>query len=85
MDVYGKISAVPQTDGTEVMRHDQMLWDHQDHFKFRWEVFKGIRQAIDNQENGIDKFSQGTHTATFNFGMIQISFFVFGRIQLLWI
>lgn len=58
-DVYGKISQVPEHDGTEVMRLDQMLWDHQDHFKFRWEVFKGIRRAIEDNEKGMEVFSQG--------------------------
>ena len=60
-DVYGKISPVPEHDGTEVMRLDQMLWDHQDHFKFRWDVFRNIRQAVDANEKGMEVFSQG-HT-----------------------
>ena len=58
-DVYGKISPVPEHNGTEVMRLDQMLWDHQDHFKFRWDVFRNIRQAVDANEKGMEVFSQG--------------------------
>ena len=27
--------------------------------QYRWNVFKGIRQAIEDNEGGLDKFSQG--------------------------
>lgn len=66
-DVHGPISKIPDHDGTEVMRLDKMLWDHQDHFKFRWNVFKNIRQAIDDNEKGMENFSQGAETSFFAF------------------
>ncbi|CAL5225794.1 g8569 [Coccomyxa viridis] len=59
VDDYGALQPVPAHDGTECLKWDDSLWSHADHFKYRWNVFKGIRQAIEDNEGGLDKFSQG--------------------------
>ncbi|KAK9839287.1 hypothetical protein WJX81_005730 [Elliptochloris bilobata] len=58
-DTYGPISPLPEHDGTECLKWDESLWSHADHFRYRWNVFKGLRSAIDANEGGLDKFSQG--------------------------
>uniref|UniRef100_A0A1D2AGY8 1,4-alpha-glucan branching enzyme n=1 Tax=Auxenochlorella protothecoides TaxID=3075 RepID=A0A1D2AGY8_AUXPR len=58
-EVPGQISPVPDHDGTECLKWDPSLWSHADHFKYRWHIFKSIRSAIDANEGGLDKFSQG--------------------------
>nr|BAF98234.1 starch branching enzyme II [Parachlorella kessleri] len=58
-EVYGLISPIPDHDGTECLKWDPTLWSHADHFKYRWHVFKSIRAAIDQNEGGLEKFTQG--------------------------
>ncbi|DBB05355.1 TPA: hypothetical protein ACH3X3_010575 [Trebouxia sp. C0006] len=58
-DQYGALSPVPQHDGTECLKTDDTLWTHAEHFKYRWNVYKTIRQQIDENEGGMDKFTQG--------------------------
>lgn len=57
-DEYGAISPVPGHDGTECFKWDNTLWSKADHFRYRWNVFKGFRSAIEQNEGGLDKFSQ---------------------------
>lgn len=45
-------------DGTEVLKWDQTLWSHADHFRFRFSQFRNVRQQIDSNEGGLEKFSQ---------------------------
>lgn len=58
-DDYGEISPVPDHDGTKVFETDSMLWDHKEHFRFRWNTFRNIRQAIEDNEQGMDNFTKG--------------------------
>mmetsp|Transcript_38602 Transcript_38602/g.114639 ORF Transcript_38602/g.114639 Transcript_38602/m.114639 type:complete len:851 (-) Transcript_38602:12-2564(-) len=58
-DEYGAISPIPDHDGTDCFRWDNTLWSQQAHFKYRWEVFKNVRQAMLDNEGGLDKFAQG--------------------------
>lgn len=58
-DKYGKITPVPDHDGTDVFENDSMLWDHQEHFRFRWNTFRNIRKAIDENEKGMENFTRG--------------------------
>lgn len=69
VDEYGKISPIPAHDGTECFKWDNTLWAKQDHFRYRWNTFKGIRHAIDQNEGGMEKFSQGWKIYGFNRGM----------------
>ena len=57
------------SDGTECLKWDDSLWSHADHFKYRWNVFKGIRSAIDAKEGGLDEFSRGYEKYGFNRGV----------------
>ena len=57
------------SDGTECLKWDDSLWSHADHFKYRWNVFKGIRAAIDANEGGLDNFSRGYEKYGFNRGV----------------
>ena len=57
------------SDGTECLKWDDSLWSHADHFKYRWNVFKGIRAAIDANEGGLDNFSKGYEKYGFNRGV----------------
>ena len=52
-------SPIPNHDGTDCFRWDKTLWSQQAHFKYRWELFKSIRAAIDKNEGGLQKFAQG--------------------------
>lgn len=56
-------------DGTECLKWDDSLWSHADHFRYRWNVFKGIRSAIDANEGGLDSFSRGYEKYGFNRGL----------------
>ena len=58
--------AAPQGDGTECLRFDDSLWSHADHIKFRYNWYKGLRQAIDDKEGGLDAFSEGYKIYGFN-------------------
>ncbi|PSC69001.1 starch branching enzyme isoform A [Micractinium conductrix] len=59
IEQIGLPSPIPDHDGTECLKWDPTLWSHADHFKYRWHVFKSIRGAIDQNEGGLDKFTQG--------------------------
>lgn len=59
VDEYGAISPIPGHDGTDCLRWDNTLWAKADHFRYRWNIFKNIRHAIDQNEGGMEKFSQG--------------------------
>ena len=64
-DEYG-VPAPPQGDGTECLRFDDSLWSHADHIKFRYNWYKGLRQAIDDKEGGLGAFSEGYKIYGFN-------------------
>ncbi|KXZ47568.1 hypothetical protein GPECTOR_34g727 [Gonium pectorale] len=68
VDEYGPISPIPDHDGTMCFKWDNTLWSAAEHFKYRWNVFKGIRHAIDQNEGGFEKFSQGYKYYGFNRG-----------------
>ncbi|WIA23688.1 hypothetical protein OEZ85_000382 [Tetradesmus obliquus] len=67
-DEYGAITPVPSHDGTECLKWDDTLWSHADHFRYRWNILKNIRNAIDQNEGGMQKFSQGWKIYGFNRG-----------------
>lgn len=46
VDTKGDIFPMPSHDGTECLQWDQTLWSHANHFRYRWSVYKGVRQAI---------------------------------------
>jgi 1,4-alpha-glucan branching enzyme len=50
---------VPDHDGTACFKWDETLWAKADHFRYRWGLFKNIRNAIDQNEGGLDRFTQG--------------------------
>lgn len=54
-----RCSPIPNHDGTDCFRWDKTLWSQQAHFKYRWELFKSLRAAIDKNEGGLQKFAQG--------------------------
>ncbi|MEW5315348.1 MAG: hypothetical protein WDW38_006786 [Sanguina aurantia] len=56
---YGALSPVPSHDGTECFKWDNTLASATEHFKYRWNSFKGLRKAIDDNEGGMEKFTQG--------------------------
>lgn len=58
VEQYGLISPIPDHDGTDCLKWDPSLWSHADHFKYRWNIFKSIRSAIDSNEGGLDNFTQ---------------------------
>ncbi|EFN58941.1 hypothetical protein CHLNCDRAFT_29960 [Chlorella variabilis] len=59
VEQYGLPSPIPDHDGTECLKWDPSLWSHADHFKYRWHVFKSIRSAIEQNEGGMEQFTQG--------------------------
>eukprot|EP00195_Chlamydomonas_chlamydogama_P012705 CAMPEP_0202890322 /NCGR_PEP_ID=MMETSP1392-20130828/769_1 /ASSEMBLY_ACC=CAM_ASM_000868 /TAXON_ID=225041 /ORGANISM="Chlamydomonas chlamydogama, Strain SAG 11-48b" /LENGTH=858 /DNA_ID=CAMNT_0049573871 /DNA_START=126 /DNA_END=2702 /DNA_ORIENTATION=- len=59
IEKYGQSSPMPNHDGTECFKWDKLLWSQAGHFKYRWDVFRNIRNAIDQNEGGMDKFTQG--------------------------
>jgi 1,4-alpha-glucan branching enzyme len=59
---------MPNHDGTECLRWDDTLWSHAEHFKYRWNILRNIRNAIDQNEGGLEKFSQGWKYYGFNRG-----------------
>ena len=59
VEEYGLMSPVPELDGTSCLQWDDSLWSHADHFRYRWNMFKSIRHAIDANEGGMDQFTQG--------------------------
>ena len=64
---YGTPS-IPEGDGTECLRFDPTLWSHADHIKERYGRYRSLRHAIDENEGGLDKFSQGYKTFGLNRG-----------------
>jgi len=52
------MSTIPDHDGTECLKWDDSLWSHAEHFKYRWGVYKNIRQSIDDHEGGMDSFTK---------------------------
>ena len=56
---YGAISPIPSHNGTECFKWDDYLWDSADHFKYRWNRFRGVRNAIEQNEGGMMKFTEG--------------------------
>lgn len=67
-DEYGPITPMPNHDGTECLKWDDTLWSHADHFRYRWNILRNIRNAIDQNEGGLEKFSQGWKYYGFNRG-----------------
>ncbi|GMH39251.1 hypothetical protein BSKO_07149 [Bryopsis sp. KO-2023] len=67
-DMLGPLTPIPQHNGTEVFKWDDTLWSHENHFKYRWEVFKNIRRAIDDNEGGMENFTAGYRKYGFNRG-----------------
>ncbi|MEW5313430.1 MAG: hypothetical protein WDW38_004999 [Sanguina aurantia] len=59
VEQYGAISNIPDHDGTDCFKWDDSLQSASAHFKYRWNTFKGVRNAIDADEGGLDKFTQG--------------------------
>nr|QKY15163.1 starch branching enzyme (1,4-alpha-glucan branching enzyme II) (SBE2) [Polytomella parva] len=68
VEAYGALSSIPNHDGTECFKWDNTLWSAASHFKYRWNLFKNLRNAIDQHEGGFDKFSQGYKIYGFNRG-----------------
>lgn len=68
VDEYGPISPIPGHDGTECFKWDDTLWSKAEHFKYRWNMFRNIRQAINDNEGGLEKFTQGWKIYGFNRG-----------------
>ena len=66
-EIYGTPS-VPEGDGTECLRFDPTLWSHADHIKERYGRYRSLRHAIDENEGGLDAFSQGYKKFGFNRG-----------------
>jgi len=52
------MSNIPEHDGTECFKWDDTLWSQADHFRYRWGRYKEIRQAIDDNEGGMDSFTK---------------------------
>ncbi|KAK9835549.1 hypothetical protein WJX74_002755 [Apatococcus lobatus] len=71
MDPPVKVAPPPEHDGTECLKWDDSLWTHAEHFKYRWNTYKNIRNAIDQNEGGIEKFSQGWKYYGFNRGELE--------------
>ena len=46
-------------DGLGVCATDPSLESHRGHLEYRWNKFKGLRQAIEDNEGGLEKFSRG--------------------------
>eukprot|EP00878_Enallax_costatus_P000275 GHUV01000346.1.p1 GENE.GHUV01000346.1~~GHUV01000346.1.p1 ORF type:complete len:864 (+),score=177.11 GHUV01000346.1:148-2739(+) len=67
-DEYGAVTPVPSHDGTECLKWDETLWSHADHFRYRWNILRNIRNAIDQNEGGLEKFSKGWLYYGFNRG-----------------
>lgn len=56
---YGAVAPIPDHDGTACFKWDDSLWSHADHFRYRWNVYRNIRNAIDEHEGGMNGFTQG--------------------------
>ncbi len=66
-EIYGEPQN-PNGDGTECLRFDPTLWSHAGHIKERYNRYCNLRYAIDTNEGGLDKFSQGYKHFGFNRG-----------------
>jgi len=67
-DTKADIPPIAGHDGTECLQWDDTLWSAADHFRYRWSVYKGVREAIEWNEGGFDKFSQAYKTFGLNRG-----------------
>jgi 1,4-alpha-glucan branching enzyme len=67
-DEPARITPMPAHDGTECLRWDDTLWGSAEHFKYRWGILRNIRNAIDQNEGGLEKFSRGWEIYGFNRG-----------------
>lgn len=56
---YGSPSPIPAHDGTESFKWDNTLGGSAEHFKYRWNMFKNLRNTIDQNEGGFLKFTEG--------------------------
>lgn len=68
-ETLGDISVIPDHDGTDCLKWDPTLWSHADHFRYRWNVFKSVRDAIDSNEGGVEAFSRGYEKMGLNRGV----------------
>mmetsp|Transcript_10988 Transcript_10988/g.19036 ORF Transcript_10988/g.19036 Transcript_10988/m.19036 type:complete len:859 (+) Transcript_10988:107-2683(+) len=59
VETYGTVSPVPNHDGTQSFKWDNMLWSAEGHFRYRWKAFRDLRNAIDTNEGGLAKFAEG--------------------------
>ena len=59
VEPYGSISPIPAHNGTDCFKWDDYLWDSAEHFKYRWNRFRGVKNAIDQNEGGMMKFTEG--------------------------
>jgi len=57
-DAPQALPPVPDHDGTECLKFDDTLWSHADHFRYRWSVYRGVRDGIDASEGGLEAFSR---------------------------
>ena len=48
-----------QTDGMGICMMDGTLNQHRDHLQYRWDKYCGLRNAIDQNEGGLEQFSRG--------------------------
>jgi 1,4-alpha-glucan branching enzyme len=71
VEQYGEISPIPSHNGTECFKWDDYLWDSADHFKYRWNRFRGVRNAIEQNEGGMKKFSEGYKYYGINRGTLE--------------
>jgi len=53
-------------DGLGVCLYDPTLNEHRDHLGYRWYQYKTIRDGIDTNEGGLEKFSRGYEFFGFN-------------------
>eukprot|EP00889_Picochlorum_renovo_P000037 jgi/Picre1/27067/NNA_000037.t1 len=68
VEEHGLMSPVPEHDGTACLQWDDSLWSHADHFRYRWNIFKSIRHAIDTNEGGMETFTKGYNRFGLNRG-----------------
>eukprot|EP00798_Chlamydomonas_sp_ICE-L_P009847 gene9847-7734_t len=59
VETVSALTPIPAHDGTECFKWDNYMTSSTEHFKHRWDLFKRMRHAIDVNEGGMDKFTQG--------------------------
>lgn len=59
VEKYGAVSPIPDHNGTDCFKWDDTLWGHEQHFRYRWEVFRNIKRAIEDNEGGMEEFTAG--------------------------